>query len=435
MAHRKRNLNEPQTPIPLDPLRGRQFMRKDRASAIHATGDRVLTHGRRILATVGLHGASKWHVSDVALGMSPDPDAARIPLQLPAVKLTPGHFVHATLVANPSGMTAYTDPMGALVAGGAKGVVQIAVIYNNGADSGVLKQISIQGSGLPNAAQPTGPGAAWSQLYRRRVACLPDVDLNDPATLAAWSDGVTARIVVAYVGSPRALDLVIHEEPYGLAYDLAGGDWIAPMHSTGSGGNLGQLTRSVPVTKFAADDPGGGAEILCDAAARLNQEIGPVLFYASGWSESQQNFASTETDPRFVSGMTYTELASGLTTAFDAATSGWSVSSGANARRVQESEATTVLRDDDNVVPVRCYVYGRMTTSGPTATVRFETASYSIAQVPVPSGTAYAWRSAPGHLRCGLGAQDPTVVQVRAATSTGGGTFQWLYLVMVYEDV
>lgn len=436
-TYRRRRIIEPQTAPPLGPLRGHQLMRRARASAIHATGDRVLSHGRRILATCGLHGASGWHVADTAPGQMsltyPKPNQERGVMLTPAIRLTPGHFVRAVVVAGPSGMTEETGS----VPTGAKGEIHIGATYTNGDGSTtVVKVLAIPGSGELYAAQPSGASAAWSQLHKRRSALMLPADMNLIANLAAWADDVTVSIAVAYVGSPRVVDLVVYEEPLALAYDLAAGDWIAPMHAAPDGGSLGQLGGPVPVIKRSASDPGGGVEILTDAAARLAQETGPVLWSATTWDEGGQDFTAAEAEYLQVTGTTYTEIMSGEADTYSAATPAWSMSSGANARRVQESEQTAIMRDNDNVVPVRCYIYGAMSTAvgSPTATVRFEAASYSIAEVAVPAGTSYAWHSAPGTLRCGLGAQDPTALQVRAKTSSGGASFRWRYAMVVFED-
>jgi hypothetical protein len=440
--YRRRNLDEPQSSPPLEPLRGRQLMRRSRASAIHATGDRVLSHGRRILACVGLHGAKAWHFPDSPgagpTKVYPTLDSVRIAAQTPALALTPGHFVRATVIANPSGRTeSATIPAGSSYqVTGAGGQVRIVAVYTKGANSVIQKIIPIPPSGLANAGQPTGAGGAWSQIYRYRTGRLLPADLDVPANLAAWTDGVVVTLAVSYVGSPRAIDVVIHEEPYALAYEYGTDEWIAPMHAGQNGGNLGQLIGPGPVIRQSASDPGGGAEIVTDAARRLSQELGPVLLSVSAWDEANQDVTASEPDYRTISGAAYKELFSGSTTAYATTAAGSSLSSGANARRVQDSEATAVLRDRDNVVPVRCYIYGSMSTTVgiPTATVRFESSAYSIAEVQVPSGTADAWHSAPGHLRCGLGAQNPIALQVRGRV-WGSGDFRWRHIVVVYDDL
>jgi hypothetical protein len=432
--YRRRNLADAQTSTPLDPLRGGLLMRRSRASSVHATGDRVLSHGRRVLLQVGLHGADDWHVSDDAVGGAldhPHPDTERVVARLPAVTLTPGHFPRLYVVANPSGMTATAGP---LTAQGAKGIVRLACSFDNGIDSPTItKSVAIPGSTEANAARPTGPGAAWSHLHRRRSTLFEPANLALPANLAAWSEGFTVSMVLSYVGSPRAVDVIVVEEPIAYARDISAGDWSTPLHSNAQGDNAGQLAGPWPVVKRSASDAGGGVEVLTDAARRLSQEIGPVLWSATTWEESAGDFSSTEAGARSVTSTAWTELIDDVATAYTDDDAGWSLSAGANARRVQESEATAVLRDRTNAVPVRCYIYGRMTTAGPTARVRFETGPESVAEVSVTAGTSWGWHSAPGTLRCGLGAQDPTVAQVRGKVSGAGATFEWRYVLVLFD--
>lgn len=433
--YRRRFISEPQTSVPLEPLRGSRLMSRARASAVHAAGDRVLSHGRRILCSVGLHGAKKWSVLDtgVSAWLHPDATMPRVVARTPPIRLTPGHFVRAMVVANPSGLTTQPDGLGGYESGGGKGIVRVAATYDNGSSVTVTRDISIPGSETPNAAQPAGDGAAWAQLHRRRSSRLLPADLTAPANLAAWCDGVTAELTVSYIGSPRAVDVILFEEPLALAYDLTAGGWAAPMHASANGGDLGQLAGPVPVTRRSASDPGGGAEVVCDAAARLCQELGPLLLFVSAYDESNQTISGTEADAKLLTGTSFRDFMTTATTSFDATKPGWSVSSGANARRVQDSEEHAVLRDLDNVVPVRCYIHASLSGAS-TGIARVETANHSVAEVRV-TGTSYAWFSAPGHLRCGLGAQDPTVLQVKGRTTTPGVSLRWRYLMVAFEDL
>ncbi|HEY8377299.1 MAG TPA: hypothetical protein VIK91_12475 [Nannocystis sp.] len=390
---------------------------------------------------MGLHGAAQFHISDLVAGgpvkIYPTLDVARVALRTPALPLTPGCLVRASLVALPSGQT--EPAMVGVPPTGPQGKVYVGVIYNNGADTIVQKSISIPASNAEYHAQPKGAGASWASLYEFTTDLFKPDDLDVLANLAAWSDGITATIAVAYIGSPRVIDLVVFEEPFALAYDLAGGDWIAPMHADAQGKALPELGGPVPVTKRSASDPGGGVEILTDAAARVCQKLGPVLVFATAWNEAKQDILSTETDYRAITGTDYVDIISLEVSSFDDALPGWSASSGANARRVQESATAHVLRDADNVIPVKVWIYGAMSTAdgSPTATVRFETAEYSVAEVAIPAGTSYAWHSATGHLRCGLGPQDPAVMQVRAkcSTDTGSPEFRWRYLAVTFADL
>lgn len=411
-------------------------MRRSRASAVHAAGDKVLAHGRRILATVGMHGARTWHMSDTNNGTGtqakPEANVERVVIRTPPIALTPGHLVRVSVVCNPSGET---EKMVSMAWGnaGVKGEVKISVAYDNGTSTPTVdKFMTLPNSGLANGAQPTGPGAAWSQIHKLLSAPIYPADLTDPATLAAWSDGVTATITVSYIGSPRIIDLCVYEEPFALCYDASTNDWIAPMHSNGSGGALASLPGNVPKIKLSGSNSSGGAEVICDAARRLSQEIGPVLFFHTAWDEDAQAVASTETDFKSITSTGFVELIHGATSV-GTDRPGWSTSSGANATRIQDSERTVVLRDKTNVVPVRFYIYGAMSTAtgSPTATVRFQYDAKEWTEIAIPAGTTYAWHSAPGHIRCGLGAQDPHAVQVSAKVSSQA--FRWRYIMCVYD--
>ncbi|MCY0995096.1 hypothetical protein OV203_48670, partial [Nannocystis sp. ILAH1] len=325
------------------------------------------------------------------------------------------------------------DGLGGFESGGPKGVVRVAATYDNGSSKTVTRDLSIPGSETPNAAQPAGAGAAWAQLHRRRSSLLLPADLTAPANLAAWCDVATVALTVSYVGSPRAVDVVVFEEPLALAYDLAAGDWAVPMHAAANGGDLGQLAGPVPVTRRSASDPGGGAEVMCDAAARLCQELGPVLLFVSAYDEGNQPISATETDAKLLTGTGFRDFLTTATASFDATKPGWSASSGANARRVQDSEEHAVLRDHDNVVPIRCYIYASLSGAS-TGIARIETAGHSAAEIRV-TGTSYAWFSAPGHLRCGLGAQDRTALQVKGRTTTPGVSLRWRYLMVAFEGL
>ena len=330
------------------------------------------------------------------------------------------------------------EGVGTLSAAGASGAVKITVVYNNGSDKTISHTVNIPGSVLPNGAQPTGPGAAFDNIYRRFFPDFYPGNLNDPTTLASWVDGVTVSITVAYIGSPRVIDLSVWEEPYALAYDTEEDTWIAPMHCTDGGGPLPTLIGTTPVTR-RSDGPHGGTFAILDAAKRVSQETGPVLLYWSAWDEASQSVTATETDYKFVNSTTQLSLVNPVhwhVNGHNAAHPGFSISSGANARRVQDSEQHVVLRDVDNVVPVRCYVYCAMSTgTGPTGSFRFWTAPYSMCEVAVPTGTTWAWRSAPGHLKCGLGAQDLTQLQITGAvsTTTGSPELRWRYIMVVYD--
>lgn len=416
-------------------------MRRSRAAAVHQTGDRVLSQSRRILATCGLHGAANFHVSDAASGgiaqIKPEKDTERVVVRTPPIRLTPGCFPRVSIVYLPSGETE-KYAAGAWNADGVKGEVVVDVEFDNGGTVTERRVVPLEGSVLANGSQPTGAGAAWAALRTYHGPPIVPADFALPANVADWTqNAVTATITISYVGSPRVIDLCVYEMPVELGVDLSAGGWIAPMHSTSNGDPLAGFPAGMPApqTKRSASDPGFGSEALVDAAARMCQELGPVLFMATAWDEGGQDVAQPETDYASISTTALLEIVSGSSANWSTSRDGWSIASGANARRVQDSETVKVLRDVTNVVPVRCYIYGAMSTAvgSPTAKVRFESQTYSISEVAVSAGTSYAWHSAPGYLRCGLGAQDPVHLQVRAQCSAVGVSFRWRYVAVVYD--
>lgn len=442
MVMRRRFLKEPQTKVNLDFFRGLQPMSKSRASQAHAAGDRLLAHGRRILCRTGLNGASEWHVPDTAQVAQSHPDSTteRVVARTPAISLTPGHFVRMMIVALPSGMTTQPDGLGGYEEGGAAGKVKITVTYDNGADTeAISSSLFIEGSKLENGKQPDAPGGGWTAIRRARTDLLLPAVMKNAQNLAAWCDGVTATITVAYIGSPRVIDLVVHEEPYGLAYDSATGGWVAPMHAGPSGGDLGNLAGPFPVTQFKASDAGNGTRALCDAAKRLCQETGPVVWYWSAFNEAIQNVTDTEAAPVTKSNTIPTFHSITSTSVGGPTTSNpnrqlQSTAACVNASRIQDS-GLAVLRGKEYVIPCRFYVYAKMSTvvGSPTATFRFECDGVGTqVQLTIASGTSYAWHSTRGYIKTGLGAQQFTGMLTRVAVSAAS-TVSFLYILVVYD--
>ncbi len=441
--HRRRFLKEPQTAVALDPLRGLQLMSRNRASQVHAAADRVLAHGRRILCRTGLNGASKWHIPDTQQMSLSHPSSTdnRVVARTPPISLTPGHFLRMMFVALPSGMTTQPDGLGSYEEGGASGSVKIEVLFDNGTDTETItKEIAVEGSKLANGAQPSAEGSSWAALSRHRTQPIYPADFKNVQNLAAWCDGVTVTITVSYIGSPRVVSLVVHEEPFGFAYDANTDNWIAPMHSNDGGGSLGDLQGPFPFTKFGASDNAGGVLAITQAAKRLCQEIGPVVWYWSSWQEGNQNVTDTEAAPRATSTVG-PEARSQLTensTNFAYATARPLSSTAAcvNATRVQDSEAQVVMRGKENVIPVRFWAYAAMSTAvgSPTATIRFACASNnSQSHLTIAAGTSYAWHSVIGYIRVGVGPENLTGIFASIAVSATS-TVNIRYVMITYEN-
>lgn len=432
MSYKFKFLNdgEASTTPDLEPLTGRRPMTVPPVRTVFVAQDAMHTQTRRVMLQVGLHGAENWQIGDtpVAEGVQLRPTRAlkRYVGRSPALRLTPGCFLRMTLVALPSGLTMVLDGEGTWVEDGPFGEVGIEVKYRNagGEESVATATLTPVLSAAANGAQPQGPAAAFGALQRLRTLLLKPPVVIDVPGIEAWCDGVTAEIAVYYRGGPRVLDLVVHEEPYMFAADTEGELWAQPMLTDGSGQSLAGLPSDFPVYQAKIGEVGGGTYVLADAALR-QRELGPLLWCYTGRIESEAglNDAEVAADTFAVSSF-FAELVSGVA-GYRVDRPGVSVSCGANARVQAFSHHTHVLRDADNVVPVRCWILGKMamTTPTPSARIRFAAADYSIAEVVV-SGTEYAWYSATGHLRCGLGPGDDTVLQLLGRV-TAGATLSW----------
>ena len=250
------------------------------------------------------------------------------------------------------------------------------------------------------------------------------------ASTLAKSDGVPAGIAVYYQGSPRVVDLVVFEEPYKFAADTGDTLWPLPLLTGGDGKSLTSLPSEYPIRQAKTGVTGGGTYVQADAALR-QRELGPLLWSHTTHVESAAGYTDAEPDPATVTSTSFAEVLSGASS-YDADRPGVSVSCGANARVQKFSHHTLMLRDKDNVVPVRCWIRAKNSAGGEVGTIRFMSADYAIAEVVV-TGTSYAWFSATGHLRCGLGPEDTTLLQVLAKVT--GGTLSWTALAVEFAHI
>lgn len=441
MAIRKINLQHTQYDPDADALRGLEPMTGGQVVACFNAEDALMGHGRRILARVGLQGCDAWMVPDTApdldLQTHPRRGVQREVARVPAVKLTPGHFLRAMVLAVPSGQTSTPDGMShPWKPGGREGIVDVEVTFYNIIDDpeDVAVSVIIPPSTEANGAQPQGPSAAWGDLFFVRSGLLKPAAIVDDATLAAWSENVTAEITIYYRSSPRVIEALVYEEPYVYAASTADTLWAAPCHSTSEGEPLKKLPAAYPVEQAIAGINGGGTLALCGAAERQRRSIGPMLWSHTVYRESFAPIAAVVPAESVITATIRQELISSTYSfAFAAAEEGASLASGANGRVFETSHDQLVLRDKDNVVSVRCWVYAKVDNIAAEGVVEFLTAAWSAVAVAV-TGTSWAWHSMTGHLRCGLGPQDPSVLQVFGSVSFGD-TLSWRYLAIEYVNL
>jgi hypothetical protein len=192
----------------------------------------------------------------------------------------------------------------------------------------------------------------------------------------------------------------------------------------------GAYPSTYPIEETGATNPTFGATLLADVVDRQQHRLGPVLAQWSGWRESQA-VTATEAVGVTTTSTTYVNLFDATITAWASASPGFSLASGGQAQQADTSDARRITRDKDACVPVRCWVYGSRTGSG-TSTVRFQSENYSIAEVLITSSTD-GWWSMTGHLRCGLGPEDTSVLQIIGKLGAAG-TLTVRHVLVEYLD-
>ena len=422
---------------PLGPLRGGQFAKRSRVLSAFRDADDILGNGRRVLGRVGLHGEARHQVGSTSTSSPgqtyPLKTASRVAFRWKGL-LTPGHWPTVSALVVPSGATqVFVGGIG-WVLDAAAGWIAVTVAFTGPASETVTHSFSLPASGEANAGEGAAAGWAWSALRRVGPSMVSPADaLQNITTARTWSEGVTAEITIAYRGGVRCVDLVVQEAPGKYARSLgvdAASTFTAPLAVGGTGFAPATYPSTLPLEETSATDPTFGAELLADVIDRQHSRLGPVLAQWSGWREAGA-VTLLEGQGVTTTSLTYVNLIDTALTTWSAASPGWSLASGGQAQQYGTSEPRRITRDVDACVAVRCWVYGARTGGG-TSTVRFQTADYSIAEVAVTGATA-GWWSATGHLRCGLGPEDTSVLQILGKLAVAG-TLTVRYIVVEYLD-
>lgn len=437
MALRFRDLKKTSSgTTPLSPLRAGRPAKRDRVLSAHADADRTLGNGSRVVARVGLHGEAAMQVLSVnttsGSQVYPTKTASRVALQA-KVLLTPGHFLRVSALVLPSGATQKITAGYQLDA--VVGWIDITIAYDGSFSETVTHTLNLPTSELQYGGEGTDSGWAWAAMRRVESPLLAPVGaLNNSLTLQKWSEEVTATVTVAYRGGPRVVDLVVREVPFGYARSVgvdATATYSSPLATVAGGQPPATYPSVYPLEETGASNPTFGATLLADVVDRQQHRLGPVLAQWSGWRESQAVTATAAVGVTTTS-LTYVNLLDTSITAWAAASPGWSLASGGQAQQADTSDARRITRDKDACVPVRCWVYGSRTGSG-TSTVRFQSEGYSIAEVSITS-TTDGWWSMTGHLRCGLGPEDTSVLQILGKLAAAG-TLTVRHVLVEYLDV
>lgn len=443
MPYRKRDLIGLVVPTnpPLAPLTGGKVGKADRVASVFAEQDRILGHGRRIVAQVGLNGA------DAFLVPSTDPDTGLLTADYPtptAVRvayrgkfsLTPGHMLRAVAVVIPSGATQRLDlvPEPGYVNGGGGGSIVIEAMFTNSGGSETLTaSLQTPVSGNQYQGESTTAGAVWAEAHRLRSGLIRP-DMPDAATTASWSDGVEVELSIAFKGGVRPISVIVHEEPYIYARSFSDGDWASSIFTNGAGLPLSKYPVPWPVSSTGINgDTSGGTNMLIDTAARQTRTLGPMLVTATAWNEASQSISATETVEKTTSSTTLVDLWRTAITGWSSGYAGWSMSSGGNAPQWNTAGPKLELRDKARVVPVRVRVYCKKSGTG-TGALRVMTQVYSLCDLVV-TNTSWTWVETTAHLKCGFGPEDASTLIVLGNVTAGTATLLVRYVQVEHIDV
>lgn len=431
------------TTPPIDSLAGGRLPSAHRVMATHAQADKLLGNDRGVVARVGLHGSSAFQI---ASGLDPDNfvqlyparNVSRIAARVPPFAVLPGHFLRLSALVYPSGLTVKPGPEEGdnFVDDGAYGRIDVVITWTG--PSGVLvtsHEVLLPTSAAPWGAEDTAPGGAWAGLRRVELPLMfPASVTTSAADLRAWSEGVTAEATIAYRGGVRAVDVVLHQIPFGYAREI-GTDttYTGTLVTTGAGQTAPSYPIAYPVEKRSATNPTYGAALLADVADRQHHALGPVLVYWTAWEEASTSAITSSSPHITTTSTTFVDMLDSSSAAWSADGPGWSLSSGSASQQFKSSNARRETRGNNACVPVRCWAYCAHSVSG-AATIRFQTEDYSIAELSVSSSTP-AWRSCTGHLRAGVHMQDPSVLQLPGKVQTLGAELTLYAFAIEYLDL
>lgn len=411
----------------LSPLRNGQPARKAPIESVAKESSEVFCNTVRTLLSIGMHGAESMQIPSDDLPTEdqvyPLKTRETVVCRRPPIRLTPGCFPTVRGLALPSGpCSKFFFAIDKWVYDGSYGQIKLSADYDNGVDTSTVEQIiDIPSSDNADNKETTSAGAAWAEFIPFECELIPGF------VASQYMDGATVEITVSYLGAPRVVDLGIYELAIQYSRNTATDpdEWINPIVDTAA------LPSQYPIEELSSTDPFYGSKLLADAAARQQRELGPLLMEWSAWSETDVSVTAAECPGINITSTSFVDLRNTSLTGWASTHPGWSVSSGGSAQQFNTSNHLVEMRALDAVVPVRCWVWGSRSVSG-TSVVRFQTQLYSICEVLITSSTAQWW-SATGHLRCGIGAEDASVLEILCKASTGS-TLNIKHLAIEYLD-
>ncbi len=379
---------------------------------------RILARGRRVVASVGLAGQAEFLVPDgvdpvkeglgnpgTATQQYPTASSSRV-MDRRTVRLTPGHQLVAKCIFAKSGPVQYfqVEPGNAWFEAPLASKLVISVTYRKGGDDRVVIHEFHPPWGVqPHLGLPAGQGGAWTDLLEDSYEFEPEW----------WPENVTADIVITAHGGCRPVDIVVFEAPHKALHDETAREGTCSSFPVG-----GSSVPDYAISGREFPDNATYGSVQASKSARDQMRVwGPLLFSWSCWDEQANGVTATEGAAVQIVSTSFRSLKTPTITAYNTTYPGASMASGGYGRLL-ETSGDLELRGKVGVVPVLIRAYARMTSAGPTGTLRFQTAAHSLRDLTV-SGTSWTWYEGFAWLQCSVHASVPSTMQILAKVSSG----------------
>lgn len=367
----------------------------DRIETAASAQDRLVSHGRRILANAGIRGAANFLVPQ---NDNPDYQPVQIypePTRICTIgqwyaRLMPGMRLRVDILAVPSGpcQLSFAEPYSAWMKQGLLGVLGVTVRYEWSGGS-AERSVDIV---VPSSAETYGaePEAFAMGGIRYLYAIIPHpADVEDNPE---YCGETKVRITLESKASLRLVDCVVSEEPYEYWRDDSYRE--GPIHNV-----KGQYPSEYAITgKSLPTDARFGSRQFLKTTWDQRQYWGPALFQWSSWDESNADLSYTEPRAVTTSSTSFVNIIHQGLTSWGTGNPGWSMSSGGTAR-CAEWAGILELRERAGVVPVTVRAYASV--SGGTGTIRFQSGSQSLVELTI-TNTSAEWIEGLAWLECGL---------------------------------
>lgn len=408
-----------------DKVRGGALATQKSRDAALMTQMQVLPRGARVLCRAGIQGQLSMLVAD---GVSPGPPVQVYPLATAErvmararVKLTPGYEIQGWALCLPSGPT-QDFSTAEWKEGIPNGTIKInATITGSEGSSLVSASYGPNWSTELNKGLPSGAGACFDVLELIGM----DITIPEWSETPGWTEGLRADISIIAIGSARPLDIIIYEVPNIAVHDETHREATVPSFPP-------QMNYQHAITAVSqSTNPTGGSQQANKSLQDLRQVHGPMLMQWTTWNEDLVSITATEGTAIQIIQTFFRDLHSTSIIAHADNNPGWSVSSGAYARNLEQS-GPLELRGVNGAIPVIVRVYARMLNAAHVGTVRFQTESYSLRDITVTGSTSFAWYSGLAWIRVPVHASLDSLLQVLAKVNSAGQTLEIRYLSAEY---